>query len=291
MSTNFLPFNIGLANAESDATYSTDPLRTGGAVTDGVLPSPFTNKAWYQWSIFVAAMAQSLANKGYVVSDADFSNLVAVLSNIRTLADVSGGIQTVTYSSSVLFNAASYNSFDLTLTGNVASSNITGQAAGQTLLFIIAQDGTGGRTFAWPSSLTNPGAICSLANSITIQMFIVRPSGAIVPITQALWISGSGLIVQLPAVVSISSSGNVAGTAQEIVELVDSSGGAITRTLFSAVGRAGFKVNIKKTDASQNAVTIAGYSGQTIDRQASIADSTQGASYQMVTDGANWWII
>jgi hypothetical protein len=291
MSTNFLQWNPGGINQESDATYATDPIRTGGAVTDGLLPSPLANKAWSQWSIFAAAMAQSLANKGYVVSDSNFSNLVAVLSNIRTLADVSGGIQTVTYSSAVIFNAASYNSFDLTLTGNVASSNVTGQAAGQMLLFIIAQDGTGGRAFAWPSSLTNPGAICSLANSITIQMFIVRPSGAIVPITQALWISGSGLSVQLPSVVSISSSGNVASTAQEIVELVDASGGAITRTLFSAVGKSGFEVNIKKTDASQNSVTIAGYSGQTIDGQASIADSRQGASYQMVSDGANWRII
>jgi len=47
------------------------------------------------------------------------------------------------------------NVITMTLTGNVTSSSFTNAvtSAGQEVTFIITQDGTGGRTFAWPSAI------------------------------------------------------------------------------------------------------------------------------------------
>ena len=87
-SSNFLQWNPTQSNQEDDAAYSADALRSGGAPTNAIFPSPTANKAFYQWSIFVAAFAAMLADKGYTLSDADFVNLKTVLSNILTQADL-----------------------------------------------------------------------------------------------------------------------------------------------------------------------------------------------------------
>ena len=290
-SSNFLQFNPALVNCESDASYAVDALRTGGIPNSTILPSATGNKLFYQASTFIAAFCQMMVNKGFSPLDSDFANLVAVLTNVKTTADFASAIVTVPYASSILFNAAAATEFDLTLTGNVAASNITGQIAGQLLLFIITQDATGGRTFSWPVSLTSPGAICSLANSTSVQMFVVRPSGPMVPVTPMAWITPTGLITQLPGIASVSTSGSVSSAYSELVEKVDASGGAITRTLYSAIGRSGFKVNMKKMDSSTNVVTAAAYSGQTIDTYTTFPIIRQFDSLTFVSDGANWVII
>jgi hypothetical protein len=94
MSTNFVVFNPGCANQESDATYASDATRTGGYATDQIVPSPLLNKATYQPSIGITALMQSLVAKGYSPNDGSaapasaLANLVAVLANIMTNADV-----------------------------------------------------------------------------------------------------------------------------------------------------------------------------------------------------------
>ncbi len=92
-STNFKQWNPALANIQSDAAYEADTMRSGGAI-DGVYEPELHNKFAYQVSAMVAAIAQSLAAKGFVVEDGsagttghNFSALVAVLANILTTAD------------------------------------------------------------------------------------------------------------------------------------------------------------------------------------------------------------
>ena len=80
--TNFLPFNPGLANAENDATYLSDTMRTGGATVGALLPSALFNKLMAQCSLFVAAFCQAFAATGTSTSDADFAGLVAALTNV-----------------------------------------------------------------------------------------------------------------------------------------------------------------------------------------------------------------
>ena len=85
--TNFLVFDEPATNAQSDATYLADAMRTGGATVGALLPSALFNKLMLQCSIFVAAFCTALAAKGISTSDADFTNLVAALANVLTTGD------------------------------------------------------------------------------------------------------------------------------------------------------------------------------------------------------------
>lgn len=184
--SNFQQFNPTQANQDSDAQYTIDTLRTGGAATNGICPSVSFNKLAYQLSTFVAALGQSLANKGYTVSDVSLANLTTVLANLITKADLGASITTVGYATAVSFNAATISPilgvFELTLTGNVSSSALSNFTPGQVIIFIVVQDGVGGRTFAWPPQVTGGLPIGSAPNAKTVQAFIVTEESAVVPL-------------------------------------------------------------------------------------------------------------
>lgn len=87
---NFIQFNPGGANMESDTAYSADAQRSGGLASPAIFTSALGNKLFYQTSTFIAAFAQALATKNYNLSDASLSTLAGVLANVMTLADMSG---------------------------------------------------------------------------------------------------------------------------------------------------------------------------------------------------------
>lgn len=91
------------------------------------------------------------------------------------------------------------------------------------------------------------------------------------------------------AVRSVTASTTVVDSDDLI--LADATGGAITVTLPAVSLNAGRRFNIKKTDASGNAVTIDGASSETIDGATTVAISTQYASYTVQSDGTAWWIV
>lgn len=295
MGTNFLQWNPLGNNQESDSLYNSDSLRSGGATSGAILPSPTDNKFRFQTGAFVAAFAQMMVNKGFTINDAPFSNLVAVLTNVKTSADFAASMIQVPYATSVTFNAAQSSGFDLTLTGNVASSSLTSTSVGQILSFVISQDATGGRTFPWPSQLTPTGQICSTPLSTSVQLFQVRFGGAIVPIAPMLWITASGIVLQpTGAVVGISTSGTVSNAYAEITEVVNCSAGSVTRSLYSAIGTAGFKVNIKRApgDTSSNNLMVQPLvPGQTIDGFPSFGPIAPYNSLSFQSDGANFILI
>ena len=177
-SSNILPFNATIQNALSDGAYATDALRTGGAPVGSLLPSALFNKLMAQTSMVCSALCESLAIKGYTLSDASYTNLIAAMTNLRTLADYPAAIVAVPYATSMVFDAAAAVGFQVTLTGNVAASTLTNYAVGQTLVFVLIQDSVGGRTFAWPPQITGGVTVGSAPNSVTVQSFIVTPSGA-----------------------------------------------------------------------------------------------------------------
>lgn len=82
-------------------------------------------------------------------------------------------VNTVSYSATPTFNAALGNSQVITLTGNVTSSTLSNAVAGQTIAFKIIQDGTGGRSFVWPTNVLGGMAIdgSSAAGEIATQVF------------------------------------------------------------------------------------------------------------------------
>lgn len=75
--------------------------------------------------------------------------------------------QAVAFSATPTFNASVANAFLMTLTNNVTSSTLTGGYAGQIITLVITQDGTGSRTFAWPTNVTGAPNIKAAANAIT----------------------------------------------------------------------------------------------------------------------------
>jgi hypothetical protein len=281
-SSNFVLFNgtssgVVSSNTESDALYLADTTRTGGITTGEIFASPLANKMFYQWSCFVYAFSQMM--------------LVAVLANVKTAADFLTSILTVSYSGSIAFDATKTAQWWLTLTGNVTASTLTGQVAGQQLVFILTQDATGGRTFSWPSNVPVHGTISALPNVTSIQLFDVLPNGTIYPIAPMIWVGSSGIVAQGSiGVVSISATGSVSNAYAEILENV-TAGAGVTRTLYNCVGFTGFKVNIAKVDSSTNPVTIAAFSGQTIDGFASIAIYPQYNSFSFISDGVSNWTI
>jgi hypothetical protein len=89
-------------------------------------------------------------------------------------ASISFGTVAVPFNAVPAFNAALFAepTFLMTLTGNVTSSSVTGATAGQTINFVITQDGTGGRTFAWPSNFKGASAIGPDPSSVSVQSFV-----------------------------------------------------------------------------------------------------------------------
>jgi hypothetical protein len=143
-------------------------------VNDTPLPAPLGNKAFYQWSTFCAAFGQMMANKpgAYVLDDSSESALAAVLANILTESDTEPNIISVTYSPTPVFNAANSNGFQMTLSGNIASSTISGVTAGQLIAFYFAQDSVGGRTVSWPYSFV--GALQPDPTPFAVSVMLFR---------------------------------------------------------------------------------------------------------------------
>lgn len=75
------------------------------------------------------------------------------------------------------------------------------------------------------------------------------------------------------------------------VILCDSSSGAFTITLPTAVGNTGKVFTFKKINAVGNIVTIDGNGSETIDGAATITFFTQWNMRQIISDGSNWLLI
>jgi hypothetical protein len=79
----------------------------------------------------------------------------------------------VTFSASPAFSYGSgATTFEVTLTGNVTSSTVSGAAAGQTATFIVCQDATGSRTFTWPTGFKGTMTIGATAGKCNVQTFV-----------------------------------------------------------------------------------------------------------------------
>lgn len=85
---------------------------------------------------------------------------------------------TVPFSSTPTFNVANGSAVQITLTGDVTLSTLTGALTGQIIAFLICQDGVGNHAFAWPVNFVNPGAVAGTASSCTKQIFVYDGTNA-----------------------------------------------------------------------------------------------------------------
>lgn len=181
--SNFQQWNPTSSNQENDAQYTADSLRSGGAQTDNICPSPTFNKFAYQTSTFVAALAQALANKGYTVSDASLATLTSVLANVLTLVDLPGLLLTLAYAPTFSFDSSKWAGFYMPLTGNVSSFSVANAQNGTVVTAVFQQDATGGRTVAWPANFKGTGIPSSAPGDLSAQTFELMPDGYFHPKT------------------------------------------------------------------------------------------------------------
>lgn len=91
-----------------------------------------------------------------------------------------GHPEVVPFSNTPVFDGSTTSSFRMTLTGNVTASTFVNGLKGQNLVvFRIVQDGTGGRTFVWPSNVRNAGVINPGVGAISMQLFAVDTDGSL----------------------------------------------------------------------------------------------------------------
>lgn len=117
------------------------------------------------------------------ISGVDFSSFTPIFPSASS--SVMGAEVAVPFSASPTFNAALVNGpveFWITLTGNVTSSFLLANYAGQIVIFRFQQDAIGGHSFAWPSNVLNHGVVDPAANSVTSQAFYIASNGNAYPI-------------------------------------------------------------------------------------------------------------
>lgn len=185
MSGNFLQFNPGSSNQETDAQYSGDGQRTGGFQPDQLVPSPLLNKVLFQASTMITALADALVTAGYSPQD---SNLTALTAMIVAAFGVNAGLQELAFTATPAWDASANSTFEMTLSGNVTSQTFAGLTAGQTITFIWKQGGAGGFTVAYPSTFYGFAPV--YANGTSVQSGKVDAEGNV-------W-AQTGLIVGNP---------------------------------------------------------------------------------------------
>jgi hypothetical protein len=83
----------------------------------------------------------------------------------------------VKFGSTPVFDLSLGTTQFIRLTGNVTSSTVTHPTNGQVYTFVIEQDGTGGRSFAWPNQFQHAVPIDAFdgtanANTDAVQQFV-----------------------------------------------------------------------------------------------------------------------
>jgi hypothetical protein len=125
-----------------------------------------------------------------VVNGSSYSKLTSVgdyltngsgwtkVAGTETVAQFRYRVNTVSFSTTPVFDAALGDTQKITLTANVTSSTLSNASTGQTISFIICQDATGGRTFVWPTNVLGGMTIGSTASKCSAQNFIFDGTNA-----------------------------------------------------------------------------------------------------------------
>lgn len=152
---------------------------------------------------------------------------------------------------------------------------------------VTDETGSGALVFGTSPTLASPAITGTLTagGGVGTSGQVLQSTGSGI---QWASVSGSSLM----SVTSKTANYTVStGDGDDVLVRTDCTSGAVTITLYTAVGNTGKMVSVKKIDSSANAVTIATTSSQTIDGSTTRTISSQYNSLTMVSNGTNWDII
>lgn len=143
---------------------------SGGAGGDlsGSYPSPSVATIGSQTASAVAAATVSVA--AGTASPTASTLVKRDGSGAAAFSFVTQGIQVTSFSATPTFNVSLGSIQQLTLTGNVTSSSISGMSIGQIVVFDIIQ-GSGSYTFQWPSNVKGAGTVGVVSGGHNVQSF------------------------------------------------------------------------------------------------------------------------
>ena len=75
-------------------------------------------------------------------------------------------------SSNPVFDGSTGTTFLMTMTSNVATSSVANLVPGQRYVFILVEDGTGGRTFTWPPGTRGGMVVDTTASAYNVQEMV-----------------------------------------------------------------------------------------------------------------------
>ncbi len=228
---------------------------------------------------------------GSTLAVADGKTLTA--NNTLTLAGTDGTTQTFpTTSASIARTDAGQTftgtqTFSSTIAGSISgnaatvttNANLTGPitSIGNTTS-VASQTGTGSK-FVMDTSPTLVTPNIGAATGASLNVGTGALTGGL--------ITGSSEILNGVR----SETANYTVTTSDRTILADSTAGAITITLPSAVGISGFIITVKKIDATTNNVVITTSASQTIDGGLTQTLNAQYGGITMQSNGSNWYVL
>jgi len=141
-------------------------LSTGTLLTGSVTGSPITTSGTLAFTVGIANQSAHFFLAGPTSGGSGPTTSRAIVPS-----DLPGGT-TVSSSASMTFDASTNSSFRIAMSSSVTSSSVTNPTARQRITFIIAENGTGGWTFAYPSNFRGASVIQTDANGVNIQSFV-----------------------------------------------------------------------------------------------------------------------
>ncbi|MGC8493188.1 MAG: hypothetical protein ACP5SH_15770, partial [Syntrophobacteraceae bacterium] len=115
----------------------------------------------------------ALSYTSSVTKDLTIANTSTGSPHIKTNVGLVPQLNAPAFSATPVFDGSKGNTQQITLTGNVTGSTLVNVEAGEQVNFLVCQDATGSRTFAWPANIHGGMTIGQTANKCSAQSFLV----------------------------------------------------------------------------------------------------------------------